>query len=475
MRARADGVLTALGPTYDGSVVTALESSGQVRITRRCADLPDLLATAASGVGSVALVAADLRGLSLSDVARLGELGLAVVGVSDPGAEGTELRLRQLGLRWVVAADAHAELVAAVLEAATGAPPGPGPAGTWPWPTSASAPPVSSQVAPEPSRPWPTPGGGPSPFVPVAPQPAPGFPGVDAAASAGAAWAERTERGRVIAVWGPAGAPGRTTVAVNLAAELALLGRQVLLVDADTYGGAVAQTLSVLDEAPGLVAACRAADLGTLDLAVLARLTPQVWSGLRVLTGIPKAERWPEVRAAALERVLDVARSLADVVVVDTGFCLEDDEELSYDTLAPRRNQATLSTLASADELIVVGGCDPVSLQRLVRAVQELGAVPAPPPLVVVNRARPAAVGGPPDRQVGDALARFAGVSEVVYLPEDPVGLDAALFAGRALAEAAPGAPARKAIAHLAGRLAGLPDSAARAPRASRGRRSRAR
>ena len=44
----------------------------------------------------------------------------------------------------------------------------------------------------------------------------------------------------------------------------------------------------------------------------------------------PKAERWPELRGAALERVLEVARSLAEVVVVDVGFCLEDDEELSY-------------------------------------------------------------------------------------------------------------------------------------------------
>jgi Mrp family chromosome partitioning ATPase len=42
------------------------------------------------------------------------------------------------------------------------------------------------------------------------------------------------------AVWGPKGAPGRTTVAVNLAFEAAAAGGEVLLVDADTYGGAVA-------------------------------------------------------------------------------------------------------------------------------------------------------------------------------------------------------------------------------------------
>ena len=43
-------------------------------------------------------------------------------------------------------------------------------------------------------------------------------------------------------MWGPKGGPGRTTVAVNLAFEAAAAGGEVLLVDADTYGGAVAHT-----------------------------------------------------------------------------------------------------------------------------------------------------------------------------------------------------------------------------------------
>ena len=75
--------------------------------------------------------------------------------------------------------------------------------------------------------------------------------------------------------------------------------------------------------------------------------------------------------------------------MVDCGFSLEDDEELSYDTLAPRRNGATLTNLALADEVVVVGGCDPVGLQRLVRGLQELGTVQAPPPTVCVNRVGP--------------------------------------------------------------------------------------
>ncbi len=98
---------------------------------------------------------------------------------------------------------------------------------------------------------------------------------------------------------------------------------------------------------------------GLLDLPALSRIAPTVVPGLRVLTGLPKAERWPEVRAAALERVLELSRSLVQVVVVDCGFCLEDDEELSYDTVAPRRNEATLTSLAASDPVVAVSGADP--------------------------------------------------------------------------------------------------------------------
>ena len=59
-------VLTALGNRWDSRVATLLEGSREVTIVRRCADLPDLVATAAAGLGTVALVSSDLRGLDLT-------------------------------------------------------------------------------------------------------------------------------------------------------------------------------------------------------------------------------------------------------------------------------------------------------------------------------------------------------------------------------------------------------------------------
>jgi Flp pilus assembly CpaE family ATPase len=262
-------------------------------------------------------------------------------------------------------------------------------------------------------------------------------------------------------VWGPTGAPGRTTVAVTLASEVAALGRSTMLLDADVYGGVVAQVLGLLDEAPGLAAACRLANNGVLDLPALADLARTVSPTLRVLSGIARADRWPELRPTAMEVVLELCRSLASTTVVDCGFALEQDEELAYDTAAPRRNGATLTVLQAADAVYVVGAADPVGLQRLVRGLAELrGAVPGVQPVVVVNKLRPSAIPGNAEQEVRGALSRYAGVEQVLFVPADVEGLDRALAAGRTLAEAVPASPVRAAVAAMAAALLGVPPPA---------------
>ncbi|HET9944348.1 MAG TPA: chromosome partitioning protein, partial [Actinomycetes bacterium] len=262
--------------------------------------------------------------------------------------------------------------------------------------------------------------------------------------------------GRVVAVWGPTGAPGRTSVAVTVAAELAALGTSTLLADADVYGGSVAQVLGLLDEAPGLAAAARSAGNGTLDRSALAALAPVVGPGLRVLTGISRAERWPELRPSAVEQVWAVVREVAAVTVVDCAFCLEQDEELAFDTAAPLRNGVTLTTLGAADVVLAVGAADPVGLHRLVRGLSELrDVVPGAAPRVVVNRVRSSVVGRDPRRQVAEALERYAGVTDPVLVPDDPAAFDTALLRGRPVGEVAASSPARQPLAHLAADLVG--------------------
>lgn len=399
---RLVGVLCAVGGEAEAVVVRALAAAPGLEVVRRCADLAELLAAAAAGVGRVVVVSADLPGLDRAAVGHLHGSGVWVVAL--PGEGWPPERAVALGVD-AVAPDGAA-VARAVARLLDGAP------------------------------------------APAAPDPPPD--------------AGRDARGPLVAVWGPTGAPGRTTLAVNLAAELAGAAAHVpaavLLVDADTYGGTVAQVLGLLDEAPGIAAAARAAGTGRLDAPLLASLTPRLEGGLRVLTGLSRADRWPELPAASLDGVWAACRALADVTVVDCGFAIEQDEALTYDTRAPQRNAATLSALAAADAVVVVGSGDPVGLQRLVRALASLADLGVTASRVVVNRVRATASGPHPREAVRAALRRYAGVPDAVVLPDDQAACDGAVLRARTLAEHAPSSPLRRGIAALAADL--LPQTA---------------
>ncbi|MBO3083897.1 AAA family ATPase [Cellulomonas fengjieae] len=403
----AVGVLCAVQGSAEAIIVQAVEQTGgRLSVTRRCADLTELLAAAEAGLGRLAVVSGDLDLLDRETIELLHRAGVRVLGIGDAARPWLGERLETLGADLVAVAPHDEASAGDVVRAALAM--------------------LASAPDEEP------PAGQPDAVRPPA-------------------------RGLVVAVWGPTGAPGRTTVAVNVAAELAAAGRRTLLVDADTYGGCVAQVVGMLDEAPGLAAAARAAGHGALDLNTLARLTPTIATDLRVLSGISRADRWPELPSSSLDAVWPVARALAQWTVVDCGFCLEQDEVLSYDTRAPRRNAATLSALDAADVVLVVGSGDPVGIQRLVRGLGELTDLGlGGTRVVVVNRVRSSVAGAHPAEAIADALARYAGVTDACIVPDDRPALDTALLEARTLREAAPGSPARRALGTLAARVDAL-------------------
>lgn len=430
-------VLTAVTDAVrEADLVSAFERGDYgVSVVRRCVDLADLLATAASGTAQAVILSADLRRLDRDALARLATAGVAVVALA--AGDDAHRRLRQLGVRQVLAADAGPEAISAA---------------------------VTSAVAEELVN------GADSLQLGYAdPRAAlPQLPPADDDASLATA-EQKGWDGRLVAVWGPTGAPGRTTLAVTIATEAARLGVSTLLADADVYGAVVAQALGLLDESPGLAAAVRQANAGNLDVVALAKLARVVSPQLRVLTGIARADRWPELRPAGLTTVYALARRLAALTVVDCGFCLEQDEELSYDTAAPRRNGATLATLAEADHVIAVGSADPIGAQRLVRSLTELAEVlPDCRPQVVVNRVRSGPVNGEPQAQLAAALSRYAGIENITFVPHDQPGFDRALAGGRSIGEVAPNSPARQAILPLVARLAGVGSNALGRRRRSR-------
>jgi MinD-like ATPase involved in chromosome partitioning or flagellar assembly len=411
-------LILAAGAAWESTVLGRLEREPGMVVLRRCVDVPDLLAAASAGQADVAVVALDAPGLDPAAVDHLRRFQVrpvAVVPSSAVGADGHLLQAARLGIASAVSDDDLPSL------------------------------PDTIRADEDPA------GAG-------AGLPAPSA--VDAADPG-----EASGEGRVIAVWGPAGAPGRTSVAVAVAAELAARGRRTTLVDADPYGGAVAQQLGILDEVSGLLAAARLAGTGLLEDR-FASVQRAVDDRLTVVTGLPRADRWVEVRAGAVEHLLEVAAARGDVVV-DTGFSVESDPTAELGA-RPARNQMTLASLGEADELVVVGAADPVGLSRLARALVELREVTDGAPVrVVVNRMRPTL--GWSEKDIAGMVEGFARLVGLHFLPDDRPTVDRALVAGRTLTEVGD-SPLRRAVGDLVDALA--PSTVAAPSGRVRGRRS---
>ena len=264
---------------------------------------------------------------------------------------------------------------------------------------------------------------------------------------------DETPRGQLTAVWGPIGAPGVTTVAVNLAAESALDGYRTLLIDANTYGASVAVQLGLLDDAAAIAQACRAIEhrgISAVELGDYAQNVRIDGASLDVITGLTRSERWPQIRAAAWDQLLETARDGWDHIVIDCGFGLEEDEELSFDIPAPQRNATTIGAVTSANTVIAVGTGDPVGFVRLMKGMEQLAEITTGPVVPLVNKVTAMTSGIAPKRQLGDVWERFGPkIALRHFIPWAPEVTAAALLEGKALAERAPKADVRLAIRHL--------------------------
>lgn len=411
-------LLAAGNEPWESQVVQRLQQMPGLVLARRCVDVADAVATTASGQARIALLSVELPGLDGDAVHRIVEAGAHPIGLVGHPDPGHTTRATALGLSATLAIDELEELRRLIAQI--------------------------EESASEPDR-----------------------------TTSGFETSERgSSRGHLIAVWGPTGGPGRSTVALGIASETATLGVPTLLIDADVYGGSIAQMLAMLDEVSGVLAAARSANAGALDLPELNRHIRELSPTLRVLTGLPRADRWPGLRPGSFTAVLELARQMAPVVVVDLGFNLETDEEVTFDTAAPRRNGATLTALEQADDVVVVGSADPLGLTRLTRSVYDLrDVVPGATTHVVVNKVRDS-LGWSRD-QIAQTVHRFVGASPAILLPLDQSAVDKAWLNGKTLAECAKDSPLRGAMSQLARQVTVHDFAAIRAAKPTKRRRLR--
>ena len=394
-------VLLALGSApWEGRLVAAItRPESGIAVVRRCTDVAELLAVAGARTARVALVGAGLARLDRSTVSRLREFGPLVIGLADAGDPGALATLEGYGCDAVVGVGDD------VASAVSG---------------------VQSELAGRATR----------PHLSAVP--------ADASPRAGSA-------GRLVVVWGPVGAPGRSSVAIAIADESARAGVETVLVDADLEGPALAALLGLCDDVPSLAQAVRRADRSGLDPAGLTDVTARVAPNLRLLSGGGSpAGDWP---AGGLAQLWSAVTGRGPLCVVDLGR--GGSSQGMADPLGVGGSSAAVAetALAAADVVVAVSGGEPIGLARLVTGlppIRELA--PRAELRVVVTRVRRAAVGPQPEQAIRAALAEHLEIVPLL-VPDDRGGYDAAVLAGRTLAEVAANSPARRVLQEFATQL----------------------
>jgi len=271
----------------------------------------------------------------------------------------------------------------------------------------------------------------------------------------------------VIGCWGSAGSPGKSTIASNLACELALLGQRVLLIDLDTLAPSLAIALGLIDTPAGLSACLRLAEQDRLTIQEYQRLTVAIQLGrceFRFMPGLNSPARWPEVTAERLTKLLASISNEIDVVVLDlpqaTNFRTNvNHPSTMVNSSEHSRDSLLIDMLLKSSKLVMVSGADPVSAHRFLAAQEYLNELSQTlNPYTIVNRFRTSALGSKARQELEQTYLNLGKVRIDAFIPDEPENFDRALLNGLPLTLLKRSSPARQAISDLARQL--LIDSA---------------
>lgn len=252
----------------------------------------------------------------------------------------------------------------------------------------------------------------------------------------------------VICVFGTPGA-GRSTLAVNVAAELAVTQKSVLLIDADTQNPSLATLLGIPEHPVGLAALARSVRSGTMSISEIQRQSKELEVAKRVfgfIPGMPARHRWAEVTPSAMQSIIQIAKTEYEYVVVDLPPLLGNELERPESPL--KRDALTNWLIENADALLVLAEADPISIGRLVNLETSLNRAPANC-RIIINRYRTAALGPSAKLQVRDTVQTLMKRKVDHFLPDDPKATDNALARGGTLHSSRAKSPLRKAITKL--------------------------
>ena len=222
---------------------------------------------------------------------------------------------------------------------------------------------------------------------------------------------------QVIAVTSPHGSTGKTTVALNIAIELASEKFRVLIIDADLEGPSVANYFCLSELPAGLAGALRIASQNRFDQAQLERLSVQVpKSSITVLPGVI-SDQSLTLTTDVMTAILDVAKANFDFVVVDLGSLTSSQE---FDI--------TREIVRVSDQVVVVAVADPIGIFRLLRLEQALLGL-TENPKVVINRLRNSVI-AQAKTEIKTTLAGLGEIEAAAFFPDDQASVDQATRVG---------------------------------------------
>jgi MinD-like ATPase involved in chromosome partitioning or flagellar assembly len=256
--------------------------------------------------------------------------------------------------------------------------------------------------------------------------------------------------GRLIALWGPKGAPGRTTLAIELAASLAATEPATLLIDGDPYGGDMVQLLGVAEELASVVWAARVAARDDLDAGRMTLDFRRVGAnGPVLLPGLTRPELWADVSEAGWRALLNVARASFRNIVCDVGFCLEPEAPPGHGSGG--RNRMTRIAVGSADHVVAVCSAEPIGVKNFLWSFDELCGLAGEDRIsIVANRVRRGT-----EKEVGDLIRRHLGRRPSAYIPDRPADTARAVMDAQPVLRAAPRSDVGAAVRGLAASLGG--------------------
>jgi pilus assembly protein CpaE len=178
-----------------------------------------------------------------------------------------------------------------------------------------------------------------------------------------------TETEKLIVVIGAKGGVGTTTVSVNIAVQLARsAGKRVVVID---LGHPLGHCALLLDLEARFSFRAAVESLDRLDSHLFSGLLASHKSGVQVLAGASNSDDWDRMSPASLARVINVAQSSFDYVIVDLGC----NSSTEWSPILRLARQVILVTETNVPSLW--------SLERQITMLRSVGVDPARLRLVV--------------------------------------------------------------------------------------------